>query len=117
MQEEIVNGEIDSTFFGREDHGILTCSMWLRMSNGFYTNYGGWSFTGKGKDGKPGYSVKGLQALDLIMQTVGVKKWEDLPGKHIRVILDNRGMVDGIINFMDDSKRFSFREFYSKDDE
>jgi len=95
MTEEIKeqNALITSTFLGIEDHGIFI--FWLNL------DYGG---SGQGAGGlaldnvpndRTGDRIGTSEGLDLIMnilKTVGVSKWEDLPGKYIRV----RGTQMGI---------------------
>jgi len=71
---ETVNAKIDYTHLGFEDHGIMT--FWIGLS---------W---GGGGQGMGGYAIKGwgpgLLAIEEILKTVGVEKWEDLPGKLVR---------------------------------
>lgn len=83
---EIVNCQIESTMLGVEDHGIMSAWLYLK-GDGWGQGFGGWAL-----DGKPfgdthvrqphaacGAFVAGvLNALELT-------KWEDLPGKHVRI--------------------------------
>lgn len=56
-----------------------------------------------------------IVAMMKIMDTVGVSKWEDLPGKFIRVKTNGWGStIDEIGNVIED-KWFNLREFYATD--
>lgn len=72
---EIKNARIASTMLGIEDHGIMTYFLHL-------------DYDGSGQ-GAGGYSLGGTRFgpayLRKIIETVGVDKWESLPGKYIRV--------------------------------
>uniref|UniRef100_A0A6M3LCX9 Uncharacterized protein n=1 Tax=viral metagenome TaxID=1070528 RepID=A0A6M3LCX9_9ZZZZ len=85
MKESTIrNARIGSTVLGSEDHGIMS----------FYLNldYGG------GGQGAGGYALDeydksldrrigrghGIEIIKRILVTVGVSKWEDLPGKYVR---------------------------------
>ena len=48
---KIVNAQIDETFFGREEHGILTCYLYLK-GNGFGVGLGGRALDGYDKSKK-----------------------------------------------------------------
>lgn len=67
------NAIIKGTMLGNEDHGIPTCFVYL-------------DFGGSGQ-GFGGYDLRhyGLKMINKIIETVGAKSWEDLPGKHCRV--------------------------------
>lgn len=73
MPKEIKNATIERTMIGIEDHGILTCMLHL--------DYGG---SGQGFGGYE-ITLNAGQWIQKIIETVGVEKWEDLKGKHIRV--------------------------------
>jgi hypothetical protein len=76
---ETKNAKIKSTHLGLEGHNIFTCLLNL--------DYGG-SCQGFG-----GHSLKfdqyGIEYLNRILKTIGVRSWEELPGKMIRVKADN----------------------------
>lgn len=71
---EIRNAMIKRTMLGYEDHGILTCSLELDYG-GIGQSFGNYDIGGK-------YCA---QWILKILDTVGVEKWEDLPGKYVRV--------------------------------
>lgn len=68
------NGRIESTMLGIEDHGILTSFLYLQFA-GSGQGFGGYTLTG----GAMAYWMK------RVLETVGVEKWEDLKGKHVRI--------------------------------
>ncbi len=88
---EIINARITSTMLGYEDHNIFTFVLNL--------DYGG---TGQGAGlialdapvpREPGTwqsphrvaTAAGMQMIMDVLNTLEVRKWEDLPGKYIRV--------------------------------
>jgi len=112
---ETKNAIIESTMLGIEDHGI--------MSFYLYLNYGG---SGQGAGGycldtpikengtflRRVGTAEGLSLIMEIMEVVGVQKWEDLPGKHIRVKA-NQGKVYVIGNILKD-KWLDFELFFKE---
>lgn len=92
---------------GFEDHGILTC--WL------YLDYGGSS------QGFGGYCLGGDYGTDFlkkILNTVQVEEWEDLIGKYIRVKFNDKttgfgSNIEAIGNIIED-KWFSPKELGKK---
>lgn len=86
----IKNAKIKSTMLGVEDHGILTAFLHL--------DYGG------AGQGFGGYGLGGPFCsawVERVLETVGVEKWEDLPGKHIRVKAEH-SKVHEIGNILED---------------
>lgn len=86
MTPEIKNAQIRSTHLGYEDHGILTYMLHVE-GDGWGCGFGGfgldsWSMSRDRRFATNGY---GLESIRAILDTVGVKTWEELPGKHIRV--------------------------------
>ena len=82
---ETVNARITRTMLGYEDHGILTCYLHLDYG-GSGQGFGGYSLDSWDDDEKRRNCVAfGLEFIAQTIKTVGVDKWEDLPGKHIRV--------------------------------
>ena len=88
---KIVNAQIDETFFGREEHGILTCYLYLK-GNGFGVGLGGRVLDGYDKSKKKRVATQeGFEFIDRIMTVVGVKKWEDLVGEYVRIEVPEAG--------------------------
>ena len=112
---ETKNAKIEGTHLGWEDHGIFTFILKL--------DYGGsgqcagsyaldeW-FGSKGSTGERGGTAMGLDLVMAVLKTVGVQKWEDLPGLHIRVRADN-SKVHAIGNYLED-KWLDFAAFFEK---
>lgn len=93
------NARIDSTFLGREDHGIFTAFLYL--------DYGG------GGQGFGGYVLKDKYAyvfVSRVLETVGASSWENLPGKHVRVCVE-QGKALGIGHIIEDKWYFPEREW------
>jgi len=89
------NAKIMSTMLGFEDHGIFTCWLYLDYG-GAGQGFGGYSFDTPIND-ENGKLIRiggayGAEFIRKILKTVGVDKWEQLPGKHIRVESSNTGV-------------------------
>lgn len=82
---EIENALIESTYFGGEDHGIMTAYLYLKYDMGGqgFGGYGLDMYNEKTKEREG--TAYGLEFVRRVLETVGVKRWEDLPGKYIRV--------------------------------
>lgn len=82
---ETRNAEIESTFLGFEDHGILTCYLHLRYDGGGQ-GFGGFCLDNFSEvDSRRVGSAFGAEFIRQVLLTVGVERWEDLPGQRIRV--------------------------------
>lgn len=84
---EIKNAKITGTTLGYEDHGILTCFISLSYG-GSSQSFGGYALDSpQRKDGKPSGRIGtayGMEFIRRILEVVGVSKWEDLVGEHVR---------------------------------
>lgn len=89
---ETRNAIIESTRLGPEDHGIFSAYLTL--------NYGGsgQSFGGYALDRHNGHrdlrservgTAYGMEFIRRVMAVVGVSKWEDLKGKHVRAVMEH----------------------------
>lgn len=81
---------------GFEDHGCLTCFLMLKQKSS------GQGFGGYRLDAPKGWSIYTDFWVKRILETVGVLRWEDLPGKHIRVIGEDFGVIEGIGHITED---------------
>ena len=88
---ETKNAKIVSAFLGYEDYGIFTFSLSL--------DYGG-TRQGFGQY-ELEYPAYGVKMIEKILKTVGVDSWEQLPGKHIRVVAEHT-KVHKIGNLIED---------------
>lgn len=115
---EISNAHITNVSLGYEDHGILTFGLTLEIAGGSSCVFGGFALDEYNKSLKKRVPVsKSLECLTEIMRVVGVKNWEDLNGKYIRIINKGWGStIDTIGNLMED-KWFNIREFFEKESE
>jgi len=113
---EIKNAIINSTMLGREDHGIMTFSLYIGFS-GCSCGVGAYALDHYDRETKSRvFTAKGLEAISMILEVVGVDKWEDLPGKYIRFKDNGWGStIDEIGNIIDD-RWFNLREFFSDTD-
>ncbi len=75
------NATITSTHLGYEDHGVLTAWVFLKYE-GSGQGFGGYSLGAHME-----VFVKG------VIDAVGADRWEDLPGKHLRV----EAGLDGVL--------------------
>lgn len=90
---EIKNALIDGTMLGWEDHGILTFSIGLDYGDSGHQGAGLYALDEVEKDAKGKFvrrngSAAGMQLIAELMRVVGVSKWEDLKGEHVRVKAD-----------------------------
>lgn len=111
----IENAQIERTSLGREDHGIMTFDIQIKFASGGCC-YGGYALDEYNPVLKERVCTSvGFQAIDRIMQTVGVDHWEDLCGKYIRVKHNGfGGRIFAIGNFMED-KWFCAQEFFEQE--
>ena len=82
---KIKNAIIKSTHLGKEDHGIMSATVILDYG-GAQQGFGGYSLDAfnEKKDKRVGGEY-GMRFIMELMEAVGVTKWEDLPGTHVRV--------------------------------
>ena len=109
---EIKNAKITSTILGREDHGIMTFMIFVEFG-GCGCGIGGYCLDYYDKNTQTSvFHIRDMEAISKILDVVGVDKWEDLPGKYIRVKDNGWGStIDEIGNLMED-KWFNLREFF-----
>lgn len=89
---ETRNAIIEGTMLGYEDHGILTAMLILDYG-GSGQGFGGYqldTYRRPGPDNEEDYGGRAAHKacgflIQRILETVGVEKWEQLKGKHIRV--------------------------------
>lgn len=112
----IKNAQIDGTFLGREDHGIMTFSVYVKFDSCCHQGIGGYALDYYNRETKARvFTAKGLEAISKILDVVGVEKWEDLNGKYIRIVDQGWGKpIDEIGNLMED-KWFNLRQFFSEE--
>ena len=103
MRTKIENAKITRTMLGIEDHGIMTCMITVE-GPGWGCGFGGYAFDAWDPDKKDRFGVGyGIEFIKRVLSTVGVEKWEDLPGKHIRVENEGwGGKITRIGNILED---------------
>ena len=110
---EILNAKITSVSISMADHGCLTFTIFLE-GEGWGVGYGGYCI-GHGYLGADDFKAKngkGLEAMMRIMDTVGAEKWEQLPGKYVRVKTNGWGDTVDIIGNLIKDKWFNIKEFF-----
>lgn len=111
----IVNARITDVSLGYTEYGILTFGLVLEIAGGCNCVFGGYALDSDDKTLKKRIPpARAMKCLTEIMRVVGVKSWENLNGKYIRIV-DNGwgGVVDTIGNILDD-EWFNIREFSDK---
>lgn len=88
-QIEIKNAVIKGTMLGIEDHGIMTCMLYLDFG-GSGQGFGGyaldsWDRTLNRRVG----TAYGTKFIMRVMEVVGVEKWEKLSGVYVRAKADH----------------------------
>lgn len=91
------NAIIESTMLGIEDHGMMTCFIYLKQES-MNQGFGGYRLDAPNNEG----SELGTFWVKRILETVGVYQWEDLKGKHVRVVGKNFGYIEGIGHIIED---------------
>ncbi len=82
---ETKNAKITSTMLGIEDHGILSCMIYLDYG-GSGQGFGGYAMDQwSERHGRRIGAAYGAEFILRVLHAVGVERWEDLPGKHVRV--------------------------------
>lgn len=96
------NAKIAATQLGYDDHGIVTAFLqlqWPGMGGGF----GGYVL--HSDHPHSGLTAFGMQYLRSVLDTVGVRTWEELAGKHVRIVQEQGSGLNrilGIGNIMED---------------
>lgn len=82
MREDIINMQITYTRLGIDDHGCFTFTLTLTNGTGMVCGFGGWRLGRAGSD-----------LLRAVIETVGVKSWEDVKDKYVRVKFDEHHAI------------------------
>jgi len=106
---EVKNARIEGTSLGFEHHDILTC--WLHLDyGGSGQGFGGYVLDTYDKEAKQRVGTPyGTEFILRVLRVVGVRKWEDLVGKHVRVSTSRDKGITCIGHIIKD-KWFSPRE-------
>lgn len=90
-------GTIKSTSLGTQDHGIITSMLHVEWTGGGI-GVGGYCLDEPRKDadgkriGRFG-TAYGLDHIMRVLETVGVDKWEQLPGKQVIVLFEGESRL------------------------
>jgi hypothetical protein len=93
VRGETRNAVIIGTMLGIEDHGILTCYVYLDYGDSGHQGFGGYSLDGPRKDGNGKHlgrfgSAFGMEFIRRLLDTLGVETWEKLKGTPCRVVAE-----------------------------
>lgn len=113
---KIENAIIESTFLGYEDHGILTFMIGLKGA-GFGIGFGNvaldqWSE----KEGRRVAHPKSMDCIAQILEVVGVDRWEDLKGKHVRIASNGLGSTVTRIGNIIEDKWFDLDQAFEEEE-
>lgn len=109
---ETKNAKIESTMLGYEDHGLLTFMLYLDYGHSGQ-GAGGYRLDSYDKEKQEAVgTTTGLEAIAEIIKVVGVDKWEDLKGKHIRVNASHN-KVHAIGHYLED-RWLNFEDFFNQ---
>src|SRR6202000_1870240 len=90
MNTKIENVVIESTLLGYEDRGILTAYVFYK-GEGWGGGFGGYGMDSYDKNSAMRIALPFCgEFIKSVLDTVGVRTWEELKGKHIRV--DHAGL-------------------------
>ena len=107
----VILGQIERTNLGYEEHGIFTA--WVHVTGDSWgQGFGGYCLAGPSKEDTPEGTAYGLDVIIRILETVGVKQWENLIGRDVYLIqnsIDPWGAVLGIAG-KNTSKVFFFND-------
>lgn len=111
----IKNARITSTMLGREDHGIMTFMIYIDAGD-FSCGVGGFCLDEFNTTTQTRvFRAESMEAISKILDVVGVDKWEDLPGKHIRFEDAGWGSTVTKIGNIITDKWFDMKNFFSCD--
>lgn len=111
----IKNARITSTMLGREDHGIMTFMIYIDAGD-FSCGVGGFCLDEFNTTTRTRvFRAESMEAISKILDVVGVDKWEDLPGKHIRFEDNGFGSTVTKIGNIVNDKWFDMKNFFSCD--
>ena len=101
---QTLNAQIKSTRLGYCDHSIFTFGLTLDLQNGGGVTVGGYAMDEYVESEKERVGTAyGMNIIKRILEVVGVRNWEELQGKYIRVECGGIGSrVTKIGNLMKD---------------
>ena len=111
----IKNAIINSTMLGREDHGIMTFMIFIKFDKYVSCGVGGYALEGYDKGSKKRvFIAESMESISKVLDVVGVDRWEDLPGKYIRIEDNGLGSTINKIGNIIEDKWFDLKEFFGK---
>lgn len=112
---EVENSQITHVDLTMRDNGCLT--LWLELQGGCNCSYGGYCL-GHGYLGAKEFtgSAKAIEYIMILMDIVGVDRFEDLKGKYVRCVNKGIGSKISYIGNITKNKWFDQEEFFKKDE-
>ena len=111
---ETTNAKITSTMLGKEDHGIFTFFLMLEFDS-CGCGFGGYALDEYNNTLKKRIcTAAGLEVINRILDVVEVDKWEDLPGKYIRIKSNGWGSTIKEIGNIIKDKWFNIEDFFEE---
>ena len=109
---DIKNAIIESTMLGKT-HGIMTFIIYIKFDKCIKCGVGLYALDEYNeKLDKRVCNASSMEVISEILDVVGVKQWEDLPGKYIRIEDNSWGSkITKIGNIIED-KWIDFEEFF-----
>lgn len=112
----IKNAIIESTMIGREDNGIITFLIFIKSDKWGGCGIGGLALDEYDKSTKTiAFQAKSMEVISKILEVVGAKTWEELPGKYIRFEDKGLGVTITKIGNITEDKWFDILEFFDKE--
>lgn len=105
--EKIINAQITRTSLSCSECGIFSFEIWLKGSDGENYRFGERCLDTYDQDMKRRIgTAKGMDFLMQTLITIGVDRWEELPGKYVRIVITEKNIqyisVSVIGNLMKD---------------
>lgn len=112
-ESQILNAQITSVTLGYGDCGVFSFSLSLYTSDGKHCTFGKYPLDEYDmKTGKRICSAHSMRIIAEIIETVGVKKWEDCKDKYIRVVSNGNSSEIKIIGNIIKDQWFDLDEHY-----
>jgi hypothetical protein len=102
--------KVTGTMLGPEDHGIMTCMLYVDYENGSAQGIGGYDLRGVGAG----------KFIEHLIAACGVRQWEDIGGQTIYVLRESERMnarvlgVQRVVFGSDRSEPFTFADFWAE---
>lgn len=111
---DIKNAIIESTMLGRT-HGVMTFIIYIKFDKCIQCGVGLYTLDEYDeKLDKRVFKASSMEVISDILDVVGVKQWEDLPGKYIRIEDNGWGSTITKIGNIIEDKWIDFEKFFER---